>query len=54
MLEELQGTATEKLIGQIRTSVIGEGKLFGTPFGQKPLIYSDYTASGRALSFLED
>ena len=25
-----------------------------TPFGEKPLIYSDYTASGRSLTFIED
>lgn len=46
--------ATSKLIEQIRQSVIGEGQLFQTPFGLKPLIYSDYTASGRSLSFIED
>lgn len=38
---------------QIRQSVIGEGTLFSTAFGQKPLIYADYTASGRSLSFIE-
>jgi len=42
------------LIEQIRQSVIGEGQLLPTPFGLKPLIYSDYTASGRSLSFIED
>lgn len=43
-----------KLIEQIRRSVIGEGRLFPTPFGLKPLIYADYTASGRGLTFIED
>jgi len=43
-----------KLIEQIRQSVIGEGRLFPTPFGLKPLIYADYTASGRSLDFIED
>ncbi|VAX07926.1 Cysteine desulfurase [hydrothermal vent metagenome] len=44
----------QKLIEEIRRSVIGEGDLFQTPFGLKPLIYSDYTASGRSLTFIED
>ena len=50
----LNKTARENLIDLIRRSVIGEGQLFQTPFGLKPLIYSDYTASGRSLSFIED
>ncbi|EPJ55289.1 MAG: aminotransferase, class V family [Osedax symbiont Rs2] len=40
-------------IQTIRQSVIGEGMLFDTAFGSKPMIYADYTASGRSLSFLE-
>ncbi len=42
------------LIKAIRKSVIGENTCIETPFGQKPLIYADYTASGRSLSFIED
>ena len=42
------------LIAHIQASVIGEGQLIETPFGQKPLVYADYTASGRSLSFIED
>ncbi|MCF8475120.1 MAG: aminotransferase class V-fold PLP-dependent enzyme [Emcibacter sp.] len=43
-----------KLIEQIRQSIIGEGMLFQTPFGLRPLIYADYTASGRSLTFIEN
>ncbi|MEH6591951.1 MAG: aminotransferase class V-fold PLP-dependent enzyme [Halioglobus sp.] len=42
------------LIEKIRQSVIGENQTMPTPFGDKPLIYADYTASGRSLSFIED
>ncbi|NOZ42127.1 MAG: aminotransferase class V-fold PLP-dependent enzyme [Alphaproteobacteria bacterium] len=52
--ENTEQTKSLKLIEQIRQSVIGEGRLFPTPFGLKPLIYADYTASGRALGFVED
>jgi selenocysteine lyase/cysteine desulfurase len=42
------------LIDTIRESVIGAGIPITTPFGEKPLVYADYTASGRALTFIED
>lgn len=43
-----------QLIDHIRQSVIGAGCAITTPFGRKPLVYADYTASGRALGFIED
>jgi selenocysteine lyase/cysteine desulfurase len=42
------------LLAQIRESVIGDDRLMQGPFGPKPVTYADYTASGRALSFIED
>ncbi len=42
------------LIDTIRESVIGSREIVTGPFGQRPVIYADYTASGRALSFVED
>ncbi|MCJ8300930.1 MAG: aminotransferase class V-fold PLP-dependent enzyme, partial [Pseudomonadales bacterium] len=41
-------------IQTIRQGVIGDGMLFDTAFGSKPMIYADYTASGRSLSFIEE
>lgn len=41
-------------VEQIRQAVIGERHPIETPFGLKPLIYADYTASGRSLTFVED
>ncbi len=43
-----------KLIEKIRESVIGEKHPIATPFGHKPLVYADYTASGRSLTFIEN
>ncbi len=42
------------LVKKIATSVIGQYQLIKTPFGNKPLIYADYTASGRSLFFIEN
>ena len=42
------------LIEKIRAAVIGEQQPIETSFGERPLVYADYTASGRALHFVED
>jgi len=42
------------LIQKIRDNLIGEQQAIKTPFGDKPLVYMDYTASGRSLGFVED
>lgn len=42
------------LVEYIRESVIGNDEVVDGPFGQRPVIYADYTASGRSLSFIED
>lgn len=39
--------------GWLRTQVIGIDALIDTPFGPRPLVYCDYTASGRSLHFIE-
>ncbi len=42
------------LIETIRRSVIGENDVVNGPFGERRVTYADYTASGRALAFIED
>ncbi len=42
------------LIELIRASVIGDDEAVAGPFGIRRVTYADYTASGRALSFIED
>ena len=42
------------LLASIRAGVIGDDTVMPGPFGPRRVTYADYTASGRALSFVEE
>ena len=42
------------LLRRIREAVIGDDQVMFGPFGPRRVTYADYTASGRALTFVED
>ena len=51
---ETSDKSSEDIFNLIAQSEIGHDEKFLSPFGYRNLVYCDYTASGRALSFIEN
>lgn len=49
-----QSLRTNDIVEGLRRGTIGDGLKINTPMGEMPLVYADYTASGRALTQIED
>ncbi len=44
----------ERLAAHIRSDMIGSDAVFSGPYGDRPVVYCDYVASGRSLASVED
>ena len=47
-------TSLEKYFQKFREQVIGTGQYFNSPYGEKEVIYTDWTASGRLYKEIEE
>jgi selenocysteine lyase/cysteine desulfurase len=55
--EQAAGTdapVTTALLERVRRGIIGDDQVLAGPYGARRIIYTDYTASGRSLDFIEE
>jgi selenocysteine lyase/cysteine desulfurase len=43
----------ERILARISSGIVGQYAAFSSPFGRKPVVYADWTASGRAVAVIE-
>jgi selenocysteine lyase/cysteine desulfurase len=51
-MDAMTGTRLDP--GYLRSEIVGVDAKIRTPFGERLMLYADYTASGRSLHFVED
>lgn len=42
-----------RILARISDGIVGQYAAFSSPFGRKPVVYADWTASGRAVAAVE-
>ncbi len=52
-ISSAQEVSLESFFSTFRKNIIGYGQTFSTPYGEKPLVYTDWTASGRLYGPIE-
>lgn len=53
-INTVKSSSLEAYFAPFRHQVIGEKQNFRSPFGEKPIVYADWTASGRLYDPIED
>src|ERR1700677_294512 len=51
---QTQTTTLEGFFAAFKKDIIGDRQYFDSPFGKNPIIYADWTASGRAYRPIEE
>ena len=48
-MSSIEPQCNHEALTSLRSGIIGRNHVFRTPFGLRPCVYADWTASGRAL-----
>ncbi|XP_076052492.1 uncharacterized protein LOC143031974 [Oratosquilla oratoria] len=54
IVQEDEDCDPKKLVSEVAKCILGRDSTFSSPFGQRKVVYADYIASGRSVSFIED